>query len=66
MVTCLQEQATYTSFKAWFSVVKDWVLSHTHITPENLGLVTIHAVAHLKMSLDIYSWLKICGILGMM
>ena len=42
MVTRLQEQATYASFKAWLLAVKDWVLSHTHTTPDNLGPVTIH------------------------
>ena len=54
MVTHLQEQATYGSFKAWFFVVEDWVLSHTHTTPDNLGPATIHAVAHLTMGLDNY------------
>ena len=40
VVTPLQEQATYTSFKAWLSAVEDWVLSHTHTMPDNLGLAT--------------------------
>ena len=55
MVTCLQKQATYASFKAWLFVVGDWVLSYTHTMPDNLGPVAIHAVAHLTMSPDIYS-----------
>ena len=66
MVTQLQEWATYASFKAWLSVVKDWVSSHTHTTPENLGLVTVCAVAHLTISLGMYSWLETCGVLGIM
>ena len=63
MVTHLQEWATYTSFKAWLLVVKDWVLSHTHILPENLGPVTIRTMAHLTISPDIYSWLETSGAL---
>ena len=55
MVTHLQEWATYTFFKAWLLVIKDWMSSHTHTTPENLGPATVHAVACLTMSLDIYS-----------
>ena len=64
MVTYLQEQATYTSFKAWLSVVEDWVLSHTHTMPDNLGLATVRIVAHLTMSPDVNSWLETSGILG--
>ena len=66
MVTHLQEQATYALFKAWLSAVKDWVLSHTHTMPSNLGLATIHTMACLTMGLDIYSWLETWGMLGMM
>ena len=65
MVTHLQEWATYTSFKAWLLAVKDWVLSYTHTSPNNLGLVTICAMAHLTMSLDVYSWLETGSALGM-
>ena len=65
MVTLLQEWATYALFKAWLLVVKDWVSSHTHTMPNNLGPVTVHAMAHLIMSPDIYSWLETCGVLGM-
>ena len=42
------------------------MLSHTHTTPDNLGLATVPAMAHLTMSLDIYSWLETSGTLGMM
>ena len=66
MVTHLQEQATYASFKAWLSAVEDWVSSHTHTTPDNLGPATIHTVACLTMSPDIYSWLETSGALGTM
>ena len=66
MVTFLQEQATYISFKAWLLVVEDWVSSYTHTTSNNLGPVTIHAMAYLTISLDIYSWLDTCSTLGMM
>ena len=65
MVTYLYEWATYASFKAWLSAVKDWVLSHTHTMPDNLGLATVCAMAHLTISLDVYSWLEISGALGM-
>ena len=65
MVTRLQERATYASFKAWLSAVEDWVSSHTHTTPDNLGPATVHAVARLTMSLDVYSWLETSGALGM-
>ena len=41
MVTHLQEWATYASFKAWLLAVEDWVLSHTHTMPNNLGPATI-------------------------
>ena len=58
--------ATYALFKAWLLAVEDWVLSHTHTMPDNLGLVTVWVVAHLTMSLDVYSWLETCGALGMM
>ena len=64
MVTHLQERATYASFKAYLLAVEDWVSSHTHTTPDNLGPATIHAMAHLTMSLDIYSWLETSGMLG--
>ena len=63
IITCLQEQATYTSFKAWLLAVEDWVLSYTHTMPDNLGLATIQTMAHLTMSPNIYSWLEICGTL---
>ena len=64
MVTDLQEWATYTSFKAWLLAVEDWVLSHIHTMPDNLGLATICAMAHLTMSPDVYSWLETSGALG--
>ena len=66
MVTCLQEQATYASFKAWLSAVEDGVLSHTHTMPENLGPATIRTVAHLTMSPDVYLWLETSGALETM
>ena len=66
IVTHLQEQGTNASFKAWLSVVEDWVLSHTHTMPDNLGPATAHTVAHLTMSPDIYSWLETSGTLGTM
>ena len=66
IVTCLEERATYASFKAWLSMIEDWVLSHTHTTPENLVLATIRAMAHLTISLDIYSWLETCSTLETM
>ena len=65
IVTCLKEWATYTSFKAWLLAVKDLVSFHTHTTPKNLKPVTVHTMAHLTMSLDIYSWLETCSTLGM-
>ena len=64
MVIQLQVQATYALYKAWLLVVKDWVLSHTHIISDNLGPATICTVAHLAMSPDVYSALKTCGMLG--
>ena len=64
MVTRLKERATYASFKDWLSVVEDWVLSHTHTVPDNLGPATVRAMAHLTMSPDIYSWLETSGTLG--
>ena len=51
--------------KAWLSVVEDWVLSHTHTMPDNLGPATVRAVARLTMSPDVYSWLETSGTLGM-
>ena len=66
IVTHLKELATYTSFEAWLLVVEDWVLSYSHTMPYNLGPATIHAMAHLTMSPDIYSWLETCGTLGAM
>ena len=65
MVTHLQKWANYASFIASLSAVEDWVSSHTCNMPENLGLVTVHAVAYLMMSLDVYSWLETSGMLGM-
>ena len=65
MVTCLYEWATFTSLKVWILVVEDWVLSHTHTIPENLGPTAIHAVSHLTIRLDVYSTLKTCSALGM-
>ena len=64
MVTRLQEWATYASFKACLSVVKDWVSSHTHSMYNNLGPVTVCTVAYLMMSPYIYSWLETSGTLG--
>ena len=66
IVTHLKEQATYTLFKAWLLAVKDWVLSHTHTMPDNLGLAIVCTVAHLMMSPDVYSWLETCGTMGTM
>ena len=66
IVTRLQEQATYTSFKSWLLAVEDWVLSHTYTTPDNLGQATVCAVACLTMSSDIYLWLETNGTLGTM
>ena len=66
IVTRLQERATYASFKAWLLVVEDWVSSHTHTTPDNLGPATVRAVARLTMSPDVYLWLETSGALGMM
>ena len=65
MVTRLQEQATYASFKAWLLAVEDWVSSHTHMTSDNLGPATVRAVARLTMSPDVYSWLETSRALGM-
>ena len=65
MLTSLQKLATYAPFKAWLLVVEDWVSSHAHTMPNNLGLATIRAMAHLTMSPDVYSWLEISGALGM-
>ena len=65
MVTRLQEQPTYTSFKAWLSVVKDWLSSNTHTTPNNLGSATVCTLSHLTLSPDVYSWLETCSALGM-
>ena len=45
-------------------VVEGLVSSHTHNMPNNLGPVAVHAMAHLTMSLDIFSWLETCGALG--
>ena len=64
IVTVLQEQATYTSFKVWLLVVEDWVSSYTDMMPNNLGLVTICFVACLTISPDMYSWLETCNMLG--
>ena len=64
IVTRLQEWATYASFKAWLLVVEDWVSSHNHTMPNNLGPVTIRAIARLMMSPDVYSWLETSGALG--
>ena len=63
IVNCLQERATHALFKAWLLVVEDWVLSHTHSVPDNLGPATICTMASLTMSPDIYSWLETCGTL---
>ena len=66
MVTHLQEWATYASFKAWLLVVEDWVSSHTHTMPDNLGPATVCTMACLMMSPDVYSWLETSGTLGTM
>ena len=66
MVTLLQEWDTYTSFKVWLSAVEDWVSSHTHTMPENLGPATICIVACLTISLDDYSALETFYKLGTM
>ena len=52
------------SFKAKLSAVEDWVSSHTHTMPDNLGPVTVRTMAHLMMSPDVYSWLETSGALG--
>ena len=64
IVTHLQKQATYALFKAWLLLVEDWVLSHTHTMPDNLGPATICTMAYLTRSLDMYSWLETCGTQG--
>ena len=53
-------------FKAWLSAVEDWVSSHTHTMPDNLGPATVRTMACLTMSPDIYSWLETSSALGTM
>ena len=66
IVACLQEWATYASFKACLLAIEDWVLSHTHTMPDHLEPVTIHTIVHLTMNLDVYSWLETSAVLGIM
>ena len=65
MVTHLEEWTNHASIKAWLSAVEDWVLSHTHTMPNNLGPATIHPVACLTMSQEVYFWLETSSVLGM-
>ena len=62
--TSLQEHATYASFNTWLLVLEDWVSSYTHTMPDNLVPVSLYAMAYLTISLDVYSWLETCGMLG--
>ena len=40
------------------------MLSLNHTMLDNLGPVTVCAIAHLTMSPDVYSWLEMYGMLG--
>ena len=65
MVTKLPDTATYAKFKAWLSVVEDWVASHLGTTLEALGPHAVRTVAQLTMTLELYVVLEMTGMLGM-
>ena len=65
MVTKLPDTVTYTKFKAWLSVVEDWVASHLGAALEALGLHAVRTVARLTMTLELYAILETMGMLGM-
>ena len=65
MVTKLLDTMTYAKFKAWFSAVEDWVVSHLGTTLEALGPHAVRMVAQLTMTLELYAILEMTGMVGM-
>ena len=65
MVTKLPDTVTYAKFKAWLSVVEDWVASHLGTALEALGPHAVQMVARLTMSPELYAILEMTGVLGM-
>ena len=64
MVTKLTKNATYGALKAWASAVEDWVYSHTHVMPEDLGPMAVQSVARMTLTAELYSALETTGALG--
>ena len=64
IVTQLWEWATYASFKAWLLAGEDWMSSHNHIMPDNLGAATACTVACMTINPDIYLALETCSAMG--
>ena len=65
MVTKLPDTATYAKFKAWLSVVEDWVASHLGAALEALGPHAVRTVTQLTMTPELYAVLETTGVLGM-
>ena len=65
MVTKLLDTAAYAKFKAWLSVVEDWVASHLGAALEALGPHAVRTVARLTMTPELYTVLKTTGVLEM-
>ena len=65
MVTELPDTVTYAKFKAWLSVVEDWVASHLGTTLEALKPHAVQMVMQLTMMPELYAVLEMTGMLGM-
>ena len=65
MLTKLPDTATYAKFKAWLSVVEDWVASHLGTALEALVPHAVRTVARLTMMPELYAILEMTGVLGM-
>ena len=55
MTTRLDRTANYGALKAWASAVDDWVFSHTHLMPGDLGPMAVRAIARMTMTPMLYS-----------
>ena len=64
MVTKLDKDASYETFKAWQSSVEDWVFSHTYLYPSNLGPISVRTVARMTLKPELYTSLDNAGAMG--
>lgn len=54
MITKLKDGVDYAKFKAWLSALRDWVESHSHLTPDQLGPASLRAIIRISIDPELY------------